>query len=169
MIKYIFLIVFVLLGMVGVADAQTVCQIFQGCTGSSTAVGARSNLGLIIGTNIQAFDSELSDIASTTATKGDLITSGGADWLDFVVGTDGQLLMASSTASNGISWETVAGGSDTALDAIGDPTASSSIEIGNTWLTIGSAIASSTFEIQGSTGWVGVATRLVPDTYDGAF
>ena len=33
-----------------------------------------------------------------------MITSDGTDWLDFPVGADGTFLIASSTASNGLSW-----------------------------------------------------------------
>lgn len=52
----------------------------------------------------QTLDGDLTSIAGLTGTKGDLITWGTA-WTDLAVGTDNYVLVASSTATNGIAWQ----------------------------------------------------------------
>ncbi|OIO18977.1 MAG: hypothetical protein AUJ37_04185 [Candidatus Magasanikbacteria bacterium CG1_02_41_34] len=42
---------------------------------------ARSNLGLVIGTNVQAYNTGLSDIAGLSLTSGNFIVSDGANWM----------------------------------------------------------------------------------------
>ncbi len=73
---------------------------------------ARTNLGLVIGTNVQAWDDDLDDLAGLTPTKGDLIATAGTNWTDFAVGADGLCLIASSTATNGFNWGACGAGGD---------------------------------------------------------
>jgi|GEM_PF-6703516 len=146
-------------------DSTAFLRVSNNLSDLASSSTARTNLGLVIGTDVQAYDDELRDVASSTPSKGDLLTSDGTDFLDFAVGTDGYLLMASSTASNGIAWENVVTGY-TALDNIGDPTASSTIEIASTTLTIDSAAASSTFLIDGDTGRIGIGDTTPDNLLD---
>lgn len=53
----------------------------DGGTGSSTAAGARTNLGLVIGTDVQAFDAALADISALAVTDGNFIVADGANWV----------------------------------------------------------------------------------------
>lgn len=62
------------------SDLNTPRPIGSGGTGASSASAARSNLGLAIGTDIQAFDADLSQIASISATDNDIIQRKTGAW-----------------------------------------------------------------------------------------
>lgn len=65
----------------------------------------------------QPTDSDLTTIGGLTGNKGDIITYS-SSWTDLAVGTNGQLLMASSTTATGLAWTStsslgISGGSGT--------------------------------------------------------
>ena len=54
--------------------------ISKGGTGATSATDARSNLELVIGTNVQAYSSKLTDIAALTASSNNIIIGNGTTW-----------------------------------------------------------------------------------------
>lgn len=62
--------------------------ITKGGTGATSASDARTNLGLVIGTNVQAYDAQLADVAGLTPTDNGVIIGNGAN---FVVETGSTL------------------------------------------------------------------------------
>ena len=54
--------------------------ISKGGTGATSATDARSNLELVIGTNVQAYSSKLTDIAALTASSNNVIIGNGTTW-----------------------------------------------------------------------------------------
>lgn len=77
---------------------------FDGTTGKlikeQTAAQVRTLLGLVIGTNVQAFDADLAGLAAITRTQGDLIYGGASDWADLAPGTAGQVLQTGGAGAN---------------------------------------------------------------------
>ncbi len=58
----------------------TTIAVLNGGTGATTASGARTNLGLIIGTDIQAYNANLATLAGLTATTDNFIISVASAW-----------------------------------------------------------------------------------------
>tara|TARA_B110000259_G_scaffold25691_2_gene26474 strand:- start:10759 stop:11487 length:729 start_codon:yes stop_codon:yes gene_type:complete len=56
-------------------------EVAKGGTGSSTAADARTALGVAIGTDVQAFDAGLTDIAALAVTDGNIVVGDGANWV----------------------------------------------------------------------------------------
>jgi hypothetical protein len=57
----------------GTITGITDLAIADGGTGASTAANARTNLGLVIGTNVQAWDADLDTWATKTAPSGTVV------------------------------------------------------------------------------------------------
>jgi hypothetical protein len=79
--------------------------IANGGTGATTAAGARANLDLEPGVDIQAYDADLTQLAGLAKTKGNLIAADGSNWQAIGVGTDGYRMTSRASDSEGVAWE----------------------------------------------------------------
>jgi len=70
----------VLVSSLGFADHTGTVAITQGGTGATTAANARTNLGLAIGSNVQAWDADLDAIAAIVGTSGLLKKTAANTW-----------------------------------------------------------------------------------------
>lgn len=72
----------------------------DGGTGASTAADARTNLGLVIGTNVQAWDADLDAVAALASTVGMLARTGaGAFAVRTLTGTTNQISISNGDGS----------------------------------------------------------------------
>lgn len=70
----------VLVSSLGFADHTGSVAVTQGGTGATTAANARTNLGLTIGSNVQAWDADLDAIAAIVGTSGLLKKTAANTW-----------------------------------------------------------------------------------------
>ena len=84
----------------GTVTGITDLAVADGGTGSSTAAGARSNLGLVIGTNIQAFDAGLQSISGlTTAANQSIYLTAADTYATYSLTAAGRALLDDADAS----------------------------------------------------------------------
>ena len=69
--------------LVGLSEflASEFVAIDDGGTGATTAAGARTALGVVIGTDIQAYDAQLADISGLSVTDGGFIVGDGSNFI----------------------------------------------------------------------------------------
>lgn len=58
----------------------------------------------VIGTDVQAYDNDLDDLAALTPTKGNLLAGNGTDWVSVGVGNHGERIVADSDQASGVAW-----------------------------------------------------------------
>ena len=84
----------------GVIGGITDLAVADGGTGASTASGARTNLGLAIGTDVQAYDAALASIAGLTTASGQIIYTTASDtYATSTITTAGRAILDDADAS----------------------------------------------------------------------
>lgn len=85
----------------GVISGITDLAIADGGTGASTASGARTNLGLVIGTDVQAYDAALASIAGLTTASGEFLYTTASDvYATATITAAGRALLDDASASD---------------------------------------------------------------------
>lgn len=92
-------------------------SVARGGTGASTESGARTALGLAIGSDVQAYSARLTTVAGYTPTKGKLLVGDGTNWNELPVGTNDYVLTADSIQSLGMLWKAAPGSGGGLSDA----------------------------------------------------
>ena len=102
----------------GSISGITDLAVADGGTGASTASGARTALGLVIGTDVQAYDAGLNDISGLSVTDGNFIVGDGVNWVAESGATARTSLGLGSIATQAASSVSITGGSITGITDI---------------------------------------------------
>jgi hypothetical protein len=111
-------------GTLAVSYSGTALPVANGGTGGTTAADARTALGVVIGTDVQAYSAKLADFAGITYAQGDIFYYNGTNIVKLAAGTSGQFLKTLGAGANP-SWASVTGATLADGD-YGDITVSSS-------------------------------------------
>lgn len=99
----------------GTISGITDLAIADGGTGASNAATARTNLGLAIGTNVQAYDAQLTDIAALAVTDGNFIVGNGTTFVAESGATARTSLGLGTIATQAANSVSITGGSITGI------------------------------------------------------
>lgn len=95
----------------GTITGITDLAVADGGTGASTAANARTNLGLVIGTDVQAYDAELAAIAALSVADSNFIVGNGTTWVAESGATARTSLGLGTMATQNAASVTITGGS----------------------------------------------------------
>src|SRR3990167_463805 len=102
----------------GTINGITDLAVVDGGTGASDSTNARINLGLVIGTDVQAWDDDLNDLAALAHATSAFIVSNGTDWLAKSAADSRNDLGLGTIATQAASNVSITGGSVTGITDI---------------------------------------------------
>jgi hypothetical protein len=87
-------------GTLAITYSGTALPVANGGTGATSASAARTALGVAIGSDVQAYNSKLADLAGITYAQGDILYYNGTNIVKLAAGTSGQFLKTLGTGAN---------------------------------------------------------------------
>lgn len=116
----------------GTAALATFTAAGRALVDDADATAQRATLGLVIGTDVQAYDADLAALAGLSGVQGDVIYRDGSQWQRLAAGTSGYFLKTNGAAANP-AWA-AAGGSNAYYPAFTTP-----VDGDFAWINQGSA------------------------------
>jgi len=150
---------------ISTADITGTLPIANGGTGATSASAARTALGLAIGTDVQAYDAQLADIAGLTPTDDNFIVGNGTNFVTESGATARTSLGLGSIATQASSNVTITGGSITGITdlAVADGGTGASDASGartNLGLVIGTDVQAYDAELAAIAGLTSAADKI---------